>query len=129
MDIPLWPNVPEVFWRTDDSTFNFPGWPVSGAGFTFVRRNADATIASSTSNMIDAANVDLTTPAAPADGDEFEIHFPTIRANCTLVPNAGYTVLASGSALPLTSPGSLRRGSVTWKLDGTNWFPKSVNTF
>lgn len=92
-----------------------------GSSYTTVRRAVDATIASFTKNFMDAANVDLTTPAAPADGDDFYVFFPVVRANCTIVANSGQTVMG-GASLALQTPGSDSKGTYRFTLNGTDWF-------
>jgi hypothetical protein len=97
--------------------------------WTTATRVVNATTVSWVQNIIGAASVGLTTPATPAQGDQFSTIFAATRAGCTLIPQTGFTVMGSASAVPLTSPGSSRKGIVVWVLVGTDWIPLSVNTW
>lgn len=121
-----------TYWDRTTGYFYFPNMG-SGGGKDFTLaadQSADFTAAAWTEYPIAAANVDTTTPAAAASGDEFALIFTATRANCTLIANTGTTIgFGGGSPLALTSPGSARKGLLVLKLIGTVWIPKIVNTW
>lgn len=116
--------------REAGASVDLRGSGSSGKDFTLAASQAaDFTATSWNEYPIGAANVDATTPAAPTTGDKFALIFLATRANCTLIPNTGFTVMGSGSALPLTAPGSGRKGLIVWMLIGTDWVPYIVTTW
>lgn len=125
---------PGTYWDRTNGYLYFPNMGSLGGGgkdFTLAASQvADFTAASWTEYPIGAANVDITTPAGATSGDEFAVIFTATRANCTLVANAGTTLaFGGGSPVALTSPGSSRKGILVLKLVGTEWIPRTVNTW